>query len=76
MKLTQQNETLNVQIFQSKHKQVFTFYAIPPHWHAIDNWSPSLYKTRTYQFYIINIMAADVLGCKDPGHQQPWYWPS
>ena len=40
---------------------VFTFYGIPPHWHAIDNWNPSSYKTGTHLFYTVNIMVADVL---------------
>ena len=25
---------------------------------------------------IFNTMAADDLVTKEPGHQQPWYWPS
>ena len=44
-----------------KYKRVFTFYVIPLHWHAKDNSNLSLYKTRTYLFYIVNIMVADVL---------------
>ena len=38
----------------SEETNVFTFYAIPPHWHAIDSWNPSSYKTRTCLFYIVN----------------------
>ena len=38
--------------FQRKHKHVFTFHVISPHWHAIDSWNPSSCKTRTYLFYI------------------------
>ena len=33
--------------FFRENKRVFAFYVIPPHWHAIDNWNPSSYKTRT-----------------------------
>ena len=47
--------------FRLEHKHVFTFYVIPPHWHAIEGWNPSSYQTRTYLFYIVNIMVADVL---------------
>ena len=40
---------------------VFTFKVIPPHWHDTGSWNPSSSKTRTYIFYIVNIMAADDL---------------
>ena len=36
-------------------------YLIPPHWHDTGSWNPSSCKTRTYLFYIVNIMAADDL---------------
>ena len=52
---------LRAKFFRGNIKHVFTFYVIPPHWHAKDNWNPSPYKTRTYLFYIVNIMVADVL---------------
>ena len=39
----------------------FTFYVIPPHRHDTGYWHPSPSKTRTYLFYIVNIMGADVL---------------
>ena len=29
-------------IFQQKHKHVFKFSAIPPHWHETGSWNPSL----------------------------------
>ena len=53
--------TLYVQNFSEETKHVFTFYVIPLHWHAKDNWNPSSYKTRTYLFYIVNTIVADVL---------------
>ena len=37
------------------------FYVIPPRWYDTGSWNPSSSKTRTYLFYIVNIMAADVL---------------
>ena len=40
------------------------------------SWNRSSNNTRTYLFYIVNIMAAGVLLLTSPGHQQPWYWPS
>ena len=53
--------TLYMLNFQREQKHIFTFYVIPPHWHNTSSWNPSLSKTRTYLFYIVNIMAADVL---------------
>ena len=32
---------------------------------------PPLSKTRTKLFYIVNVMDADVLATKEPGHQHP-----
>ena len=42
-------------------RDVFTFSVISPHWCNTGIWNPSSNKTRTYLFYIVNIMAADVL---------------
>ena len=36
-------------------------------------WNPSSHKTRTLPFYTVNIMGADVLATREPGHQRPWY---
>ena len=33
-------------------------------------------KRRACLSYLINIMATDDLATKEPGHQEPWYWPS
>ena len=47
-----------------EYKHIFTFYVITPHWYDTDTYhayNPSLIKTRTYIFYIVNFMAADVL---------------
>ena len=38
-------------------------------------WNPSSNKTRTYLFYVVNIMMLMFWRRKEPGHQQPWYWP-
>ena len=38
-----------------------TIYIIPPHWPDMGSWNPSSCKTRTFLFYIVNIMGADVL---------------
>ena len=48
-------------IFQGEQKHIFTFHAIPPYWHDTDSWKPSSGKTRTYIFYVANIMGAEVL---------------
>ena len=37
------------------------FYVTPPHWHDPGRWNPCPRKTRTYLFYIVNIMGDDVL---------------
>ena len=47
--------------FQREHKHIFIFCVISPHWYHAGSWNPSSNKTRTYLFYIVNIMAADVL---------------
>ena len=46
------------------NKNIFAFYVIPPHWYGTGSWNPSSSKTRTYLFYVVNIMAADVLATK------------
>ena len=46
---------------QREHKHIFTFCVISPNWYDAGSWNPSSNKTRTYLFYIVNIMAADVL---------------
>ena len=48
-------------VFERKHKHVFTFDVIPPHWHDADSLIPYSCKPRTYLIYIVNIMAADDL---------------
>ena len=48
-------------VFQREHKRIFTFFVISPHGYDTGSWNPSSNKTRTYLFYIVNIMAADVL---------------
>ena len=52
---------LCAKFFQREHKHIFTFCVISPHWYHAGSWNPSSNKTRTYLFYIVNIMAADVL---------------
>ena len=47
--------------FQIEHKHVFTFCVISPNWNGAGSWNPSSNKTNTYLFYIVNIMAADIL---------------
>ena len=52
---------LRAKFFKKDQKHIFAFYVIPPHWHGTGCWNPSSYKTRTYLFYMVNIMGADVL---------------
>ena len=52
---------LGAKFFRGSIKHIFTFYVIPPHWYDIGTSNPSSSKRRTYVFYIVNIMAADVL---------------
>ena len=40
---------------------MFTIYILTPHLHDTVDWTPSSYKARTYIFYMVNIMGADVL---------------
>ena len=48
-------------LFPRKHKKVSMIYFIPPYWHDTGSWNPASCKTRTYLFYIVSIMGADVL---------------
>ena len=53
---------LHAKLFGGEHNHIFThFCVISPHWYDTGSWNPSSNKTRTYLFYIVNIMAADVL---------------
>ena len=56
--------------FQREQKHIITSYVIPPQWHGnvippqwhgTGSGNPSSSKTRSYLFYIVNIMGADVL---------------
>ena len=42
---------------------------------APGSWNPSFSRARTCISYIINVMVAMTWRCKEPGHQQSWYWP-
>ena len=42
-------------------KCIYIIFIIPPFWQDTGSLNPSSYKTRTYLFYIINIMGVDVL---------------
>ena len=48
-------------LYMLNFSEVITFYVIPPHWHNTGSWNPSWHKTRTFFFYIVNIIGADVL---------------
>ena len=67
--------TLYVQIFSDGTKHISTFYVIPPHWHDKGSYYPCWSKTRTYLFYIVNIMDADVLARQGARASAtiPWY---
>ena len=52
---------LCAKLFRGNIKHIFTFHVIPLHWYDSGGWNPSSNKTRTYPFYIVNIMAAGVL---------------
>ena len=52
---------LHAKFFQREQNHILTFYVIPPIWHGTGSWNPSSSKTRTYLFYIINIMGADAM---------------
>ena len=47
--------------FLQKHENMFTFSIISQHWDATGSWNPSLWKTRTRLFCIVNTMGADDL---------------
>ena len=51
---------LRVNFFRGS-KNIFTFCVISPHWYNAGSWNPHSNRTRTYLFYIANIMAVDVL---------------
>ena len=53
--------TFTYYICKREQKHIFTFYAIHPHWYDTGSWNTSSNKIRAYLFYIVNIMAADVL---------------
>ena len=58
------NKELNplcAKFFTGNIKHIFTFHVIPLHWYNTGCWNPSSHKTRTYPFYIVNIVAAGVL---------------
>ena len=46
---------------------IFIFDVISPYWYDTGSWNHSSSKTRTFLFYIVNIMAADVLATKGAG---------
>ena len=47
---------------KSYHKNISTISISPPHWHDRGSRNPFSCQTRTYLFYLINIMGVDVLG--------------
>ena len=53
------NNPLRVKFFRG-NKNIYLHFVISPHWYYAGSWNPSSNKTRTYLFYIVNIMAADV----------------
>ena len=53
--------SLRAKLFRGNIKHIFTFHVIPLHWYDTGDWNPSSNKTRTYPFYIVNIIAAGVL---------------
>ena len=55
--------TLYMLNFSEGKKHIFTFYVIPPRWHDTGSWNPSLSKTRTCLFYMVNIMAVGDNDC-------------
>ena len=54
------NNPLHAKMFRG-NIHIFTFYVISRHWYDAGSWNPFSSKTRTNLFYIVNIMAADVL---------------
>ena len=57
----QNSPTLYELNFSVGTKTYIIFYVIYPHWHCTGCWDSPSSKTRTYLFYIVNIMVADVL---------------
>ena len=53
--------TLNGQQFSEETQTCIYILCILQHWNDTSTWTPSSCKTRTYLFYIFNIMGADVL---------------
>ena len=49
---------LHARFFRGSIKHIFTFHVILPHWYDTGGWNPSSNKTRTYPFYIVNIMGS------------------
>ena len=58
---------LRAKFLRENIKHIFTFHVIPLHWYDTGGWNPSSNKTRTYPFYIVNIMAAGVLATQGAG---------
>ena len=52
---------LHAKFLRGNMKHIFTFYVITPHWYDTGTWNPFSSKTRTYIFYFVNILPADVL---------------
>ena len=53
--------SLRAKLFRGNIKHIFTFHVIPLHWYDTGDWNHSSNKTRTYPFYVVNIIAAGVL---------------
>ena len=55
-------------LFRGNKTHIYlTFHVISPHWHGTGSWNPSSSRTRSYLFYIVNIMGADVLVMQGAG---------
>ena len=52
---------LHAKFFRGNIKHIFKFHVTPLLWYDTGSWNLSLNKTRTYPFYLVNIMAARVL---------------
>ena len=50
-------DTLQAKFFSGNEN----IFCIPPQWHDTESRNPSSSKTKTYLFYIVNVMGADVL---------------
>ena len=55
-----------------KHKNISIIYIITPRWYDTGSWNICSCKTRSYLYYIVNVMGT--WWWKEPGHQQPWHW--